>query len=204
MNHHGPPIPRKVDPPTEKGKVGREPRDIPANIADSYQQLWTQSFDAKAAAKGIDLPRSGKSDLGSILFDNAMFQIESAVKFAGSLPAMLKSVSAVVGKISDPQSPDIIASLASPSTLLNKSISSERSFAGVSISLSRAKALAKQAGGKLNDVVLAISSGVVRRYLLERGVLQAKAMTASVLISLRVEANTAANNQVFGMIFSIT
>jgi len=47
----------------------------------------------------------------------------------------------------------------------------ERSFAGVSISLSQAKALAKQAGGKLNDVVLAISSGVVRRYLLERGAL---------------------------------
>ncbi|HXL28369.1 MAG TPA: WS/DGAT domain-containing protein, partial [Bradyrhizobium sp.] len=170
---------------------------------DSYQQLWTQSFDATAAAKGIDLPRSGKSDLGSILFDNAMFQIESAVKFAGSLPAMLKGVSDVVGKISDPKSRDSIASMVSPSTILNKSISSERSFAGVSISLSRAKVLAKQAGGKLNDVVLAISSGVVRRYLLERGALPAKAMTAAVPISLREEGNTDANNQVFGMICSI-
>ena len=94
-----------------------------------------------------------------------MFQIESAVKFAGSIPTMLKSVSDVVGKISDPKSRDSIASMVSPSTILNKSISSERSFAGVSISLSRAKALAKQAGGKLNDVVLAVSSGVVRRYL---------------------------------------
>jgi WS/DGAT/MGAT family acyltransferase len=116
---------------------------------------------------------------------------------------MLKSVSDVVGKISDPKSRDSIASMVSPSTILNKSISSERSFAGVSISLSRAKALAKQAGGKLNDVVLAISSGVVRRYLLERGALPAKAMTAAVPISLREEGNTDANNQVFGMICSI-
>jgi len=127
------PVPRKIEPPTAQAKVGQEPRDIAANLVDSYQQLWTQPFDAATAAKGIDLPRSGKSDLGSILFDNAMFQIESAVKFAGSIPTMLKTVSDVVGKISDPKSRDSIASMVSPPTILNKSISSERSFAGVSI-----------------------------------------------------------------------
>ena len=196
------PVPREVEKPVPQAKGGPEPRDIAANLIDSYQQLWRQPFEG-GAAKSIDLPRSGKSDLGSILFDNAMFQIESAVKFAGSLPTMLKSVSDVVGKISDPKSRDSIASMASPSTILNKAISSERSFAGTSISLSRAKALAKQSGGKLNDVVLALSSGVVRRYLLERGALPAKAMTAAVPISLREEGNTDANNQVFGMICSI-
>src|ERR1700749_3509195 len=173
------PVPRQVDPPAARAKAGQEPRDIAANFIDSYQQLWRQPFDAAAAAKSIDLPRSGKSDLGSILFDNAMYQIESAVKFAGSVPTMLKSVSEVVGKISDPRSRDSIASMVSPSTILNKSISSEGSFAGPSISLSRAKALAKQAGGKLNDVVLAVSSGVVRRYLLEKCALPAKSMTAA-------------------------
>jgi diacylglycerol O-acyltransferase / wax synthase len=197
------PVPRKIEPPAAKAKVGQEPRDIAANLIDSYQQIWRQPFNASTAAKGIDLPRSGKSDLGSILFDNAMFQIETAVKFAGSIPTMLKSVSDVVGKISDPKSRDSIAAMVSPSTILNKSISSERSFAGVSISLSRAKALAKQAGGKLNDVVLAISSGVVRRYLLDQGALPTKSMTAAVPISLREEGNTDANNQVFGMICSI-
>ena len=128
---------------------------------------------------------------------------KSAVKFAGSVPSVLKSVSEVIGKVSDPKSRDSIASMVSPSTILNKSISSERSFAGVSIPLSQAKALAKHAGGKLNDVVLAISSGVVRRYLLERGALPAKSMTAAVPISLREEGNTDANNQVFGMICGI-
>src|SRR6195256_5087798 len=197
------PVPRQVEKPAARARVAQEPRDVAANFIDSYQQLWTQPFDAKTAAKGIDLPRSGKSDFGSILFDNAMFQIESAVKFAGSIPTMLKSVSDVVGRISDPKSRDSIASMVSPLTILNKSISSERSFAGVSIPLSRAKALAKQAGGKLNDVVLAISSGGVRRYLLERGALPAKLMTAAVPISLREEGNADANNQVFGMICSI-
>ena len=195
------PVPRQVEPPTAKAKVGQEPRDIAANLLDSYQQLWSQPLDA--AARGIELPRSGKSDLGSILFDNAMYQIESAVRFAGNIPGMLKSVSDVVAKISDPKSRDSIASMMSPPSILNKSISSERSFAGTSISLSRAKALAKQSGGKLNDVVLALASGVVRRYLLQQGALPAKSMTAAVPISLREEGNTAANNQVFGMICSI-
>jgi diacylglycerol O-acyltransferase / wax synthase len=132
-----------------------------------------------------------------------MFQIETAVKFASSVPTMLKSLTDVVGKISDPKSRDSLASMASPPTILNKSISSERSFAGVSISLSRAKAVAKASGGKLNDVVLALSSGVVRRYLISQGGLPNKSLTAAVPISLREEGNADANNQVFGMICSI-
>jgi WS/DGAT/MGAT family acyltransferase len=197
------PVPRKVGPPTAGAKVGQEPRDIAANLLDSYQQLFSQPLDASQAAKNLQLPRTGKSDIGSILFDNAMYQIESAVRFAGNIPTMLRSVSDVVGKIADPKSRESIASMVSPPTMLNKSISSERSFAGVSIPLSRAKALAKQAGGKLNDVVLALASGVVRRYLREQGGLPAKSMTAAVPISLREEGNTEANNQVFGMICSI-
>ena len=197
------PVPRRVEPPAAKPKAEQEPRDIAANLLDSYRQLWTRPLDAAAAARGIDLPRSGRSDIGSILFDNAMYQIESAVKFAGSLPTMLKSVSDVIGKISDPKSRDSIAGMVSPPTILNKSISSERSFAGASISLSRAKALARLAGGKLNDVVLALASGVVRRYLLQQGALPAKALTAAVPISLREEGNTDSNNQVFGMICAI-
>src|SRR6202047_4680243 len=196
------PVPRQVEPPAAR-KGAQEPRDIAANLLDSYQQLWTQPLDAAAAAKSIELPRSGKSDIGSILFDNAMYQIESAVKFAGSIPTMLKSVSDVIGKISDPKSRDSLASMMSPPSILNKSISSERSFAGVSIPLSRAKALAKLSGGKLNDVVLALASGVVRRYLIEKGALPSKSLTAAEPISPREEGNTDANNQVFGMICSI-
>jgi diacylglycerol O-acyltransferase / wax synthase len=196
------PVPRQVDPPSAR-RVAPEARDIAASLLDSYRQLWTQPFDTSAVPKSIDLPRTGKSDLGSILFDNAMFQIETAVKFAGAVPAMLKSLSDVVGKISDPKSRDSLASMASPPTILNKSISSERSFAGTSVSLSRAKALAKASGGKLNDVVLALASGVVRRYLISQGGLPKKSLTAAVPISLREEGNTDSNNQVFGMICSI-
>src|SRR5947207_6585485 len=72
------PVPRQVEPPAAR-KATQEPRDIAATLLDSYQQLWTQPFDASAGRKGLELPRTGKSDIGSILFDNAMFQIETAV-----------------------------------------------------------------------------------------------------------------------------
>jgi WS/DGAT/MGAT family acyltransferase len=197
------PVPREIPPPEVRRPAEAAPREAVAGFIDSYRQLWMQRLEGVNLGKGLALPRSGRSDLGSVLFDNAMSQIEAAVKFASTVPTALGSVTDVVGKIIDPKSRDSIVSMASPPTILNKSISSERSFAGVSIPLSRAKALAKASGGKLNDVVLALASGVVRRYLLAQGALPAKSLTAAVPISLREEGNTDANNQVFSMICSI-
>ncbi len=79
------PEPRAVPKPAEQASAKREPRDIAAHFIDSYQQLWSQPLGA-SSAKDISLPRIGKGDLGSVLFDNAMFQIENAVKFAGNRP----------------------------------------------------------------------------------------------------------------------
>ena len=116
--------------------------------------------------KPIDLPRTGKSDLGSILFDNAMGQIEQTMRVLSGLPSIAKTIERDRRQGARSEiARGLSASMIAPSTPLNRSISSERSFAGVTISLSRAKALAKAAGGKLNDVVMAISSGVLRRHL---------------------------------------
>ena len=196
------PVPRDVPAPAARVVQSNEPRDIAANFVDSYTQLWRAPLDG-SKAKSFDLPRSGKSDIGSILFDNAMFQLETGMKLIGGVPEMMKSVTDMITRISDPKTRQDIAGLISPPTMLNKSISSERSFAAVSISLPEAKALAKKAGGKLNDVVMAVSSGVLRRFLLEQNALPGKSLTAAVPISLREEGNTEANNQVFGMVCSL-
>ena len=45
------PVPREVEPPTAQAKVAQEPRDIAANLIDSYQQLWRQPFDGSADAE---------------------------------------------------------------------------------------------------------------------------------------------------------
>ena len=197
------PIPREISK-IETPKAARtDARNVTSTFLESYVEMWRNPTDIGGLIKPIDLPRTGKSDLGSILFDNAVGQIEQTMRVLSGLPSIAKTVNEIVQKILDPKSRDSIAGMVAPATPLNRSISSERSFAGVTVSLPRAKALAKAAGGKLNDVVMAISSGVLRRYLLEQGALPARSLTAAVPISLREQGDSAANNQVFGMVCAL-
>src|SRR6266576_6531742 len=119
------PEPRPMSKPVVQVSTAKEPREIATNLLDSYQQIWRQPFDASAWMRGIDLPRTGKNDLGSVLFDNAMMQIETLVKFAGNLPAMAKSAAEMLSTVLDPKARESLSSMISPSTILNKSISSE-------------------------------------------------------------------------------
>src|SRR5260370_12605294 len=148
------PVPRKIEKPVAETRAAREPREIAADFLDSYQQILRQPFDMSAGMKGLDLPRSGKSDLGSILFDNAMMQIEGAAKFAGNLPSILMSISEMASKISDPKVLEGLSRMISPSTILTKSISSERSFAAVSVSFPALTTAAKQWGLITDNVSL--------------------------------------------------
>ena len=178
-------------------------RNVASTFLESYVELWRNPADLGGLIKPMDLPRTGKSDLGSVLFDNFVGQVEQSMRFMSGLPALAKTMNEIVQKALDPKARENIAGMIAPSTPINRAISSERSFAGVTLSLPRAKALAKAAGGKLNDVVLAISSGVLRRHLQERGALPQRSLTAAVPISLREAGDSAANNQVFGMVCSL-
>ena len=83
-----------------------------------------------------------------------------------------------------------------PRTPFNKAISAHRVYATSSLPLHDVKALAKSQGVTINDVVLALSAGALRRYLLEHAVLPDKALTAGVPASLRPFGNAQLNNQV--------
>jgi len=89
--------------------------------------------------------------------------------------------------------------LLAPKSIFNVTITKERSYAARSMPLADAKAISKATGGKLNDVVMAICSGALRRYLLGRHALPSEQLIAFVPISLRELGNTDLNNQVFGM-----
>ena len=197
------PEPREIPEAGAPKTARNDYRDVATTFLESYVELWRKPADLGALIKPIDLPRTGKSDLGSILFDNAMGQFEQTMRVLSGLPTIAKTMNDILGKAFDPKSREKLASLIAPATPLNRSISSERSFAGVTVSLPRAKALAKAARGKLNDVVMAIASGVLRRHLRSHGELPSRSLTAAVPISLREQGDGAANNQVFGMLCSL-
>ena len=83
-----------------------------------------------------------------------------------------------------------------PKTSFNDSIGPERTMAYSSVSLADAKALRTHFGVKINDIVLAVCSGALRRYLVERGELPEHSLTAGVPVSLRAGDDTSLDNQV--------
>ena len=82
-----------------------------------------------------------------------------------------------------------------PRTRFNASVTSSRVFASVSLPLAELKALRLHFDASLNDVVLMVCSGALRRYFLQHGPLPRKSLIAAVPISLRAAGDVSANNQ---------
>lgn len=82
-----------------------------------------------------------------------------------------------------------------PRTPLNVNVGTGRVFATASLPIADLKAAGKPHGATINDMVLALCSGALRRYLLEIDALPVKSLTAAVPVSLRSAGDTAANNQ---------
>jgi WS/DGAT/MGAT family acyltransferase len=76
-----------------------------------------------------------------------------------------------------------------PRTALNVPITRERGFAAVSIPLDALKRIATAHDAKLNDVVLALCSGVLRRWLAAHGGIPRESLIAAVPVSVRAPGN---------------
>jgi diacylglycerol O-acyltransferase / wax synthase len=83
-----------------------------------------------------------------------------------------------------------------PRTPFNRTVGEARSFAVVTVALQELKALGQRHGATLNDMVLVLCSGALRRWLLAHGALPKKSLVAGVPISLREAGDTRAQNQV--------
>ncbi len=76
-----------------------------------------------------------------------------------------------------------------PRVSFDGELTPHRRLSGATVELARLKAIKDTAGVKLNDVVLALCSGVLARYLDERGELPDRSLIAQVPVSLRTDAD---------------
>lgn len=83
-----------------------------------------------------------------------------------------------------------------PPTMLNVPITGARRFAADSWDLERVRAAGKRLGGTLNDAVLTMCGGALRRYLQSQDALPDTPLLASVPVSLRRDDDTAGGNAV--------
>ena len=90
-----------------------------------------------------------------------------------------------------------------PRTPLNGSISARRAFATVALPLTEAKMIARHFDVKLNDVVLAVVSGALRKAYAGKRTLLSKHMIGAVPASLRAAGDGEQNNQVTMMLVSL-
>ena len=111
----------------------------------------------------------------------------------------LPNVARTLAKASRNLGADSQYSLASvwntPRTRFNVAVSSRRSYGTASLSLPDMKALAKASNVTINDVVLAVCAGALRRYLIEHQSLPDLPLTAAVPASMRAPGDTRMNNQ---------
>ncbi len=101
-------------------------------------------------------------------------------------------------KVSLPTAP-----FTAPKTPLNGVISARRKWNTAILSLDRVKALKKIMECTLNDVMLAICAGALRRYLVEKNKLPAKPLVAMIPISIRDKGKVKGSNQLSNMLIQL-
>jgi diacylglycerol O-acyltransferase / wax synthase len=162
-------------------------------------------YDLTPEPRHVKLPRRQRSNqyqLGVAELATAAMQntVQQYIKLITTIPNAIRAVASVAVPKFGEASPTRFGLPTNwsfgPKTLLNVSITNQRSFAARSVSLAEIKQIAKRAEVTLNDVVMAASAGALRRYLKDYNALPDRPLVAAVPVSLREAGNTDLNNQV--------
>jgi WS/DGAT/MGAT family acyltransferase len=169
-------------------------------------------YDITPEPRQVKLPRRQRGNqyqLGVAELATAAMQntVQQYIKLFTTIPNAMRAVASVALPKFGEASPTRFGLpnnwTLGPKTLLNVSITNQRAFAARSVSLDEVKQVAKRAEVTLNDVVMAASSGALRRYLKDYGVLPDRPLIAAVPVSLREAGNTDLNNQVSMMMVGL-
>ena len=166
-------------------------------------------FDVSKKPREIPLAKPKRIEQApsslSLLSKSYVNLIKSPFKLPSLLMQTAKTTLAT-GKISRIENSEVPRTVFNaPRTFLNQSISSRRLWNSALLSLPRVKALRVAVeGSTLNDVVLAICTGALRRYLLEKDKLPDKPLVAMVPVNTRSKgAGKDMGNQVSAMLIQL-
>jgi WS/DGAT/MGAT family acyltransferase len=116
---------------------------------------------------------------------------------ANVLPGTLSSVVKTVQRARSGQT--MARPFAAPRTVFNASVNGRRNIAYAELNLEDIKKVKDHFGVKVNDVVMALVSGVLRQFLLDRGELPDSSLVAMVPVSVHGKSDRPGRNQVSGM-----
>jgi WS/DGAT/MGAT family acyltransferase len=90
-----------------------------------------------------------------------------------------------------------------PATMINERVSASRRFVAQSYSLSRIRAVGKALDATINDIVLAMSAGALRSYLIDQGALPNEPLTAMAPVNIRPADGPEMGNAISAIIVSL-
>jgi diacylglycerol O-acyltransferase / wax synthase len=114
---------------------------------------------------------------------------------AKSLPQLALAFGKIIKRIGDP-SDGLVVPFNSPRSVLNGRVREKRRFATQQFSMERLRNVATEAGCTLNDVVLTLCGGALRRFLSERDSLPEKSLTAGIPVSVRPKDDEGTGNAI--------
>ncbi|OBI83076.1 wax ester/triacylglycerol synthase family O-acyltransferase [Mycobacterium sp. 1245805.9] len=123
------------------------------------------------------------------------------LRLANVVPQTVSSVVATVRKAVEGQA--MARPFAAPRTAFNASITGRRNIAYAQLDLGDVKTVKNHFGVKVNDVVMALVSGVLRQYLADRDALPDSSLVASVPVSVHGKSDRPGRNQVSAMFSSL-
>jgi diacylglycerol O-acyltransferase len=149
------------------------------------------------AAKARRHNHNDQFGIAELAASSLVHNVGQTVKLAKNLPSLVRKAVQVLRPPKDAAaSGKERMRWFAPKTPINRNITNQRSFARFSLPLAEAKNIARINDVSLNDVVMAISSEGLRRYLAEAGCRPSESLIAAVPVSLRPEGNTDLTNQV--------
>ena len=167
---------------------GQASVELAKSVFDLTPKGWRVTRKTAAAAEtNGEHPWPGALIAGALRHDATQY-----TKFVRKLPEITRTLAALrraAGEIASGGSAPHSANFA-PKTPLNVAITGERGFAGVSIPLAEVHHIATAQQATVNDVVMAICAGALRRYLGRHGGVPEEALIAAIPISLREEGDT--------------
>jgi diacylglycerol O-acyltransferase len=147
-------------------------------------------------------PQSSKrpGDL-RIVADGAWRIAKRPLKFAKLLPPTIGVLPEWIGRARSGRA--MPAPFTAPRTSFNATITSHRSVAFVRMDLADVKEVKNAFGSTVNDVVLTMCSGALRKYLADRDELPDSSLVAMVPVSVHGKTSAPGTNKVSGMFASL-
>jgi len=120
---------------------------------------------------------------------------------ANAVPQTVSSVVATLRKVREGQA--MARPFAAPPTAFNARINGRRNIAYAQLDLEDIKKVKNHFGVKVNDVVMALVSGVLRQYLAEHNELPDSSLVAVVPVSVHGKSDRPGRNKISGMFASL-